>query len=260
MPHVKIGVVGTGTASIFEETLQSSNRSLDIAFVPSRAYTHLMTANTTPFNLQQIFKSTSGHCFQSSKTDALTVAVLNLYQSLTKADDVLNTYLKILEDNEYFPLWLKVLSHSIAFTKLQFEASTSETETYYGFDNFQQQERFWLLSFLRLEINAPFSILLQQRLAMRLVPVQHVDHMVLKLAFDAPVLTVASPSAIRAWKNLLSDLEWNNSVACIGETTAAMSRSLGFTNVFYPTQPGLEGKMKYRLHRLVERKIKQPGN
>jgi len=36
MPHVKIGVVGTGTASIFEETLQSSNRSLDIAFVPSR--------------------------------------------------------------------------------------------------------------------------------------------------------------------------------------------------------------------------------
>jgi len=44
-----------------------------------------------------------------------------------------------------------------------------------------------------------------------------------------------------AWKNLLSDLEWNNSVACIGETTAAMARSLGFSNVFNPTQPGLEG-------------------
>lgn len=74
------------------------------------ACTHLLTANTTPFNLQRTFKSTSGHCFQSSKTDALTVAVLNLYQSLTKVDDVLNTYLKILEDNEYFQLWLKVSS------------------------------------------------------------------------------------------------------------------------------------------------------
>ncbi|KAK7266801.1 hypothetical protein RIF29_19457 [Crotalaria pallida] len=44
-----------------------------------------------------------------------------------------------------------------------------------------------------------------------------------------------------AWKNLLSDLEWSNSIACIGETTVATARSLGFRNVYYPTQPGLEG-------------------
>lgn len=45
----------------------------------------------------------------------------------------------------------------------------------------------------------------------------------------------------RAWKNLLSDSDWSNSVACIGETTAAMAGRLGFKNVYHPTQPGLEG-------------------
>ncbi|WJX36287.1 uroporphyrinogen-III synthase [Trifolium repens] len=37
MPHVRIGVVGSGTASIFKEALQSSNQSLDVAFTPSKA-------------------------------------------------------------------------------------------------------------------------------------------------------------------------------------------------------------------------------
>lgn len=36
MPHVRIGVVGSGTAGIFKEALQSSNQSLDIAFAPSK--------------------------------------------------------------------------------------------------------------------------------------------------------------------------------------------------------------------------------
>lgn len=79
-------------------------------------------ADTTPFNLQRTFKSTRhlvlGHCFQSSKADALIVAVLNLYQSLTKAYDLLNTHLKILEDNEYFQLWLKVSSIQLVISHL----------------------------------------------------------------------------------------------------------------------------------------------
>ncbi|KAJ6722464.1 UROPORPHYRINOGEN-III SYNTHASE CHLOROPLASTIC [Salix koriyanagi] len=36
-PKVKVGVVGAGTASIFEEVMQSSERSLDVAFTPSKA-------------------------------------------------------------------------------------------------------------------------------------------------------------------------------------------------------------------------------
>ncbi|ESW08656.1 hypothetical protein PHAVU_009G063100 [Phaseolus vulgaris] len=159
MPHVKIGVVGTGTASIFEETLQSSNLSLDIAFVPSRA-----TGKVLATELPKI----GNKC---------TV----LYPASAKAGNE-------IEDG---------------LSNRGFEVTRMNTYT--------------------------------------TVPVQHVDHTVLKLALDAPVLTVASPSAIRAWKNILSDLEWNNSVACIGETTATMARSLGFTNVFYPKQPGLEG-------------------
>ncbi|XP_021803382.1 uroporphyrinogen-III synthase, chloroplastic-like isoform X1 [Prunus avium] len=66
--------------------------------------------------------------------------------------------------------------------------------------------------------------------------------MVLKLALSAPVVAVASPSAICAWVNLISELEqWNNSVACIGETTAKAAKKLGLRNVYYPANPGLEG-------------------
>ncbi|KAL5982410.1 hypothetical protein ACLOJK_016481 [Asimina triloba] len=36
-PNVRVGVVGAGTASIFEEAMRSSQRSLDIAFSPSKA-------------------------------------------------------------------------------------------------------------------------------------------------------------------------------------------------------------------------------
>lgn len=46
----------------------------------------------------------------------------------------------------------------------------------------------------------------------------------------------------RAWVNLIPELErWENSVACIGETTASAAKRLGLTNVYYPTDPGLYG-------------------
>ncbi|KAJ6828562.1 uncharacterized protein M6B38_362410 [Iris pallida] len=74
------------------------------------------------------------------------------------------------------------------------------------------------------------------------VAVQDVDEMVLQLALRIPVVAVASPSAIRAWVNLIQKSEnWNNSVACIGETTALAAKRLGMKNVYYPMNPGLEG-------------------
>ncbi|XP_052202078.1 uroporphyrinogen-III synthase, chloroplastic isoform X2 [Diospyros lotus] len=74
------------------------------------------------------------------------------------------------------------------------------------------------------------------------VPVHHVDHLLLRLAVSAPVVAVASPSAVRAWVNLISESHvWSNSVACIGETTALAAKRLGLRNVYYPTNPGLEG-------------------
>ncbi|KAL1344169.1 hypothetical protein HN51_018040 [Arachis hypogaea] len=159
MPHVKIGVVGAGTASIFKEAMQSSNQLLDVAFAPSKATGKVLAAELPKIG---------------NKTTVL-------YPASEKASNEIEEGL----------------------SKRGFEVIRMNTYT--------------------------------------TVPVQNVDQIVLKQALAAPVVTVASPSAIRAWKNLLSDSEWNNSVACIGETTAAMARRLGFRNVYYPTQPGLEG-------------------
>jgi uroporphyrinogen-III synthase len=52
--------------------------------------------------------------------------------------------------------------------------------------------------------------------------------LLLKQALSTPVVAVASPSAVRAWVKLISDSKWwNNSVACIGETTALAAKRLG---------------------------------
>ncbi|GMI91185.1 ARABIDOPSIS THALIANA UROPORPHYRINOGEN III SYNTHASE, DOMAIN OF UNKNOWN FUNCTION 724 3 [Hibiscus trionum] len=74
------------------------------------------------------------------------------------------------------------------------------------------------------------------------VPVDHVDQVVLEKALSAPVVAVASPSAVRAWVKLISEPDsWSNAVACIGETTASAAKRLGLRNVYFPMQPGLDG-------------------
>lgn len=35
-PSIRVGVVGSGTASIFDEAVQSSKQYLDVAFAPSK--------------------------------------------------------------------------------------------------------------------------------------------------------------------------------------------------------------------------------
>ncbi|KAI7737499.1 hypothetical protein M8C21_020984 [Ambrosia artemisiifolia] len=73
-------------------------------------------------------------------------------------------------------------------------------------------------------------------------PVQHVDQMILQQALSASVVAVASPSAIRAWVDLLPEPDnWSGSIACIGETTASAARKLGLRNIYYPSNPSLQG-------------------
>ncbi|CAH9111236.1 unnamed protein product [Cuscuta epithymum] len=73
-------------------------------------------------------------------------------------------------------------------------------------------------------------------------PVQHFDNDLLKAALCAPVVAVASPSAIYAWSNIIPSMEeWGNAVACIGETTALAAKRLGLRNVYYPKNPGVDG-------------------
>ncbi|GKC10788.1 tetrapyrrole biosynthesis, uroporphyrinogen III synthase [Tanacetum coccineum] len=72
--------------------------------------------------------------------------------------------------------------------------------------------------------------------------VQHVDQMIFEQALSASVVAVASPSAIRAWVNLVAESErWGGSVACIGETTASAAKRMGLRNVYYPSSPGIQG-------------------
>ncbi|GMP44161.1 hypothetical protein CsSME_00013220 [Camellia sinensis var. sinensis] len=168
-PKVKVGVVGAGTASIFEEVAQSS-KCLDVAFEPSKA-TGKVLASELP-------KHGNKKC---------TV----LYPASAKAS-----------------------------------AEIEEGLSNRGFE----------VTRLNTYTTALIPIVFFQ------VPVHHVDQIVLMQALSAPVVTVASPSAVRAWVNLISESEcWGNSVACIGETTALAAKRLGLRNVYHPTNPGLEG-------------------
>ncbi|XP_072992583.1 uroporphyrinogen-III synthase, chloroplastic [Typha latifolia] len=160
-PKVQIGVVGAGTASIFHEVLQSPDRSLEVAFSPSKATGKVLASELPKFG--------------------------------QKSCEVL------------YPASVKAGSEiEVGLSNRGFEVTRLNTYN--------------------------------------TVPVQDVDPILLKQALSAPVVAVASPSAIRAWINLTSKLEnWDNSVACIGETTAFAAKRLGLKYVYYPSNPGLEG-------------------
>lgn len=159
-PSVRVGVVGSGTASIFDEAVQSSKQYLDIAFAPSKA-TGKVLALELPKN----------------GNDKCTV----LYPASAKASTDIEEGL----------------------SGRGFEVTRLNTYT--------------------------------------TAPVNHVDQYLLELALSVPVVTVASPSALRVWANLTASKQWDNAVACIGETTASAAKKLGFRNIYHPTSPGLEG-------------------
>ncbi|CAL4998608.1 unnamed protein product [Urochloa decumbens] len=91
------------------------------------------------------------------------------------------------------------------------------------------------------------------------VPVEDVKPLTLKLAISAPVVAVASPSALKAWLKLISKVNnWDNSIACIGETTGSAAKKLGLKSVYYPTTPGLEGWVESILEAVrVHRQLKE---
>uniref|UniRef100_A0A7N0V2S4 Uroporphyrinogen-III synthase n=1 Tax=Kalanchoe fedtschenkoi TaxID=63787 RepID=A0A7N0V2S4_KALFE len=171
-PYVRVGVVGSGTESIFKDVLQSGSQQLEIAFRPSKA-TGKVLASELP-------KDGNKRCRV-------------LYPASVKASNE-------IEDG---------LSYR------GFEVTRLNTYT--------------------------------------TVPVCHVDETVLEQALRSPVVAVASPSAIKAWINLLPDSrDWQYAVACIGETTASAAKRLGLRNVYYPSSPGIEGWVDSILEALRE--------
>ncbi|XP_068636416.1 uroporphyrinogen-III synthase, chloroplastic-like isoform X2 [Aristolochia californica] len=160
-PKVCLGVIGVGTASVFEKVMRSHHRSLQIAFSPSKA-TGKVLASELPKHENRIY----------------TV----LYPASVKASNEIEESLSV---------------RGFEVTRL----NTYST-----------------------------------------VAVNNIELAILTQALSAPVVAVASPSAVRAWVNLVPESEkWNHSVACIGETTALAAKRLGLRNVYYPANPGLEG-------------------
>ncbi|KAI3465400.1 hypothetical protein Pfo_022063 [Paulownia fortunei] len=160
-PKVRVGVVGAGTASVFEKILPSLKQSLNVAFAPSKAIGKVLAAELPDHG--------NARC---------TV----LYPASAKASNEIEEGLGM---------------RGFEVTRL----NTYTTE-----------------------------------------PVSHVDQMVLKQALFAPVIAVASPSAVRAWVSLIPEpQQWDNAVACIGETTALAAKKLGLRNVYFPANPGIEG-------------------
>ncbi|XP_020583295.1 uroporphyrinogen-III synthase, chloroplastic isoform X1 [Phalaenopsis equestris] len=160
-PKARIGVVGAGTASVFHENLPSCEKTLEIAFSPSKA-TGKVLASELP-----------NDCLGTCKV---------LYPASVKAGNEIEEGLS---------------DRGFEVTRL----NTYNTE-----------------------------------------PVEEIDHAILTQALSAPVVAVASPSAIRAWVNLVPKSEsWDKSVACIGQTTALAAKKLGLKNVYYPDRPGLDG-------------------
>ncbi|KAK9804422.1 hypothetical protein WJX72_011920 [[Myrmecia] bisecta] len=74
------------------------------------------------------------------------------------------------------------------------------------------------------------------------LPVEHLDEATLQQARQAGVVAVASPSAVKAWLKHAGDkFAKDMAIACIGSTSARAAEKLGFSRVFYPEQPGMEG-------------------
>lgn len=159
-PKVQIGVVGSGTARVFQNIVQSNDNLLKIGFLPSKA-TGAVLARELP-----------------KSRDGCTV----LYPASVKASDE--------------------IEHSLSERGFQ----VTRLNTY------------------------------------STVPIQEVNQAMLAEAALAPVVAVASPSAVRAWANIISKFEsWNGALACIGETSASAAREAGLQKIYYPENPGFEG-------------------
>ncbi|KAL6493246.1 hypothetical protein OROGR_033005 [Orobanche gracilis] len=201
-PKVRVGVVGSGTASVFEKIQSSLKQNLNVDFAPSKAIGKVLAAELPDL----------GHSRCSV-----------LYPASSKASNEIEEGLK-----------------KRGFEVTRLNAYTTE-------------------------------------------PVGHVDEIVLEQALSAPVIAVASPSAIGmdssigtksysrgvfsssgmdAWISLIpKPQQWDNAVACIGETTALAAKKLGLRNVYYPDNPGIEGVQLRKISSWVaEQFIKEPGS
>eukprot|EP00884_Botryococcus_braunii_P001953 jgi/Botrbrau1/11759/Bobra.0195s0084.1 len=74
------------------------------------------------------------------------------------------------------------------------------------------------------------------------VAVEELPEVELELARRASVIAFASPSAVKAWRRLTGPTSSAQPLpACIGSTSAQAASKLGYSEVYFPSQPGIEG-------------------
>ncbi|CAL9079510.1 unnamed protein product [Musa textilis] len=191
-PKVRIGVVGAGTASVFQDTMESTEQSLEIAFSPSMG---------------------TQCCLLMVKS------YLDLYNSFFVLSKILVSRGKLMSTGKVLASELPKYGQNKVLYPASVKAGSEIEEglSARGFD------------IIRLN-------------SYNTVSATDVDETILAFALSTPVVAVASPSAVRAWVKLIREPEnWDNSVACIGETTGLAAKRLGLKNVYYPKNPGLEG-------------------
>eukprot|EP01024_Parvocaulis_polyphysoides_P061403 TRINITY_DN6798_c0_g1_i6.p1 TRINITY_DN6798_c0_g1~~TRINITY_DN6798_c0_g1_i6.p1 ORF type:complete len:196 (-),score=22.74 TRINITY_DN6798_c0_g1_i6:282-869(-) len=74
------------------------------------------------------------------------------------------------------------------------------------------------------------------------VGVTQIDPEILSKAKNAQIVAVASPSAVKAWSTFVEyDQLENQTIACIGSTSAKAAQKEGFQNIVCPEYPGIDG-------------------
>ncbi|KAH7426409.1 hypothetical protein KP509_10G001000 [Ceratopteris richardii] len=77
--------------------------------------------------------------------------------------------------------------------------------------------------------------------------VKFIDSSILEIAISSPVVALASPTAVRAWVDVIDVSTWSGAAACIGQTSAVAAQKAGLKRVFYPENPGIEGSLSLSL-------------
>ncbi|KAH7426407.1 hypothetical protein KP509_10G001000 [Ceratopteris richardii] len=82
--------------------------------------------------------------------------------------------------------------------------------------------------------------------------VKFIDSSILEIAISSPVVALASPTAVRAWVDVIDVSTWSGAAACIGQTSAVAAQKAGLKRVFYPENPGIEGWLQSIIEALEE--------
>jgi uroporphyrinogen-III synthase len=86
--------------------------------------------------------------------------------------------------------------------------------------------------------------------------VRNLDEAAIAAAAAAPVATFASPTAVRAWMELVAEpRNWDGAAACIGSTSANAASKAGLQKIYHPESPGIEGWVESIMEALEAQKL-----